>query len=303
MHPFMAAELGSRFDLEAALRLGLVPLVVMADAPERTLRGYIDLYLQQEVKAEGMVRRLDDFGRFLEVVSFSHGQLLNVAEIARECVASRNTVESYLGILEDLLIAVRIPVFRRRAKRAVVAHGKFYFFDSGVFRSLRPAGLLDAGAEIEGAALEGLVLQHLRAWIGYGNSGLPGVFLAHARRVGGGLRAVRGRGVPRHRGQERPLAAARRPARHQGVPPRLPGSDGAGAVPWHRIPVARRRALDAGRPLPARPGAGPAVAELTSAARHGAGSLARSGVGGLEGGRVLRVSRLNSMPTRWIGSR
>ena len=170
MHPFMAAEMGWRFDLAEALRRGLVPLVVMADAPERTLRGYIDLYLQQEVKAEGMVRRLDDFSRFLEVASFSHGQLLNVAEIARECVASRNTVESYLGILEDLLIAVRVPVFRRRAKRAVVAHGKFYFFDCGVYRSLRPAGLLDAGGDMEGAALEGLVLQHLRAWIGYGNA-------------------------------------------------------------------------------------------------------------------------------------
>ncbi|MDE0220362.1 MAG: DUF4143 domain-containing protein, partial [Spirochaetaceae bacterium] len=170
MHPFMAAELAERFELEEALRLGLVPLVVMADAPDRTLRGYIDLYLQQEVKAEGMVRRLDDFSRFLEVASFSHAQLLNVAEIARECVASRNTVESYLGILEDLLIATRVPVFRRRAKRAVVAHAKLYFFDCGVFRSLRPAGLLDAGSEIEGAALEGLVLQHLRAWIGYGNA-------------------------------------------------------------------------------------------------------------------------------------
>ena len=127
MHPFMAAELGHGFDLAAALRVGLVPLVVMAEAPDRTLRGYIDLYLQQEVKAEGLVRRLDDFSRFLEVASFSHAQLLNVAEIARECVASRNTVESYLGILEDLLIATRIPVFRRRAKRAVVAHAKFYF--------------------------------------------------------------------------------------------------------------------------------------------------------------------------------
>ena len=170
MHPFMAAELGDRFDLEAALRLGMVPLVVMADEPERTLRGYLDLYLQQEVKADGLVRRLDDFSRFLEVASFSHAQLLNVAEIARECVASRNTVESYLGILEDLLIATRIPVFRRRAKRAVVAHAKFYFFDCGVFGSLRPAGLLEARAEIEGAALEGLVLQHLRAWIGYANA-------------------------------------------------------------------------------------------------------------------------------------
>ena len=170
MHPFMAAELGGAFDLARSLESGLVPLVVMAEDPDRTLRGYIDLYLQQEVKAEGLVRRLDDFSRFLEVASFSHAQMLNVSDIARECVASRNTVESYLGILEDLLIATRLPVFRRRAKRAVVAHAKLYFFDSGVFRSLRPVGPLDAREEIAGPALEGLVLQHLRAWISYGDA-------------------------------------------------------------------------------------------------------------------------------------
>ena len=170
MHPFMAAELGSRFDLARSLESGLVPLVVMAENPDRTLRGYIDLYLQQEVKTEGLVRRLDDFSRFLEVASFSHAQMLNVSDIARECVASRNTVESYLGILEDLLIATRLPVFRRRAKRAMVAHAKLYFFDAGVFRSLRPVGPLDAREEIAGPALEGLVLQHLRAWISYGGA-------------------------------------------------------------------------------------------------------------------------------------
>ena len=170
MHPFMAAELGDAFDLAGHLESGMVPLVLMAERPDRTLRSYVDLYLQQEVKAEGLVRRLDDFSRFLEVASFSHAQLLNVADIARECVASRNTVESYLGILEDLLIATRLPVFRRRAKRAVVAHAKLYFFDCGVFRSLRPAGPLDAREAVAGPALEGLVLQHLRAWIGYGGA-------------------------------------------------------------------------------------------------------------------------------------
>ena len=170
MHPFMAAELGGAFDLARSLECGLVPLVVMAENPDRTLRGYIDLYLQQEVKAEGLVRRLDDFSRFLEAASFSHAQMLNVSDIARECVASRNTVESYLGILEDLLIATRLPVFRRRAKRAVVSHAKLYFFDAGVFRSLRPVGPLDAREQIAGPALEGLVLQHLRAWISYGGA-------------------------------------------------------------------------------------------------------------------------------------
>ena len=67
MHPFMAAELGDAFDLAGQLESGMVPLVLMAERPDRTLRSYVDLYLQQEVKAEGLVRRLDDFSRFLRL--------------------------------------------------------------------------------------------------------------------------------------------------------------------------------------------------------------------------------------------
>jgi predicted AAA+ superfamily ATPase len=167
MHPFLAAEMGELFDLEESLRLGMVPLVRMAEEPTSTLRGYIDLYVQQEVKAEGLVRRLDDFSRFLEAISFSHAQVLSVAVVARECSATRNTVESYISILEDLLLATRLPVFARRAKRATVTHAKYYFFDCGVFRSLRPTGPIDPREEIVGPALEGLVFQHLRAWIDY----------------------------------------------------------------------------------------------------------------------------------------
>ncbi len=167
MHPFMAAELGAAFALDQALTLGMVPLVVDADDPGDTLASYASLYLDQEVRAEGLVRRIGDFARFLEVVSFSHAAQLNVAEVARECAVGRKTVESWIGVLEDLLLSFRVPVFTRRARRAVVAHPKLYLFDTGVFRSLRPAGPLDRPAEIDGAALEGLVAQHLRAWLDY----------------------------------------------------------------------------------------------------------------------------------------
>ena len=76
-------------------------------------------------------------------------------------------VEGYIGILEDLLLSYRIPVFTRRAKRAVATHPKFYFFDTGIFSILRPSGPLDRPEEKAGAALEGLVAQHIRAWIDY----------------------------------------------------------------------------------------------------------------------------------------
>ena len=165
MHPFMASEIGEDFDLELGLQQGMLPLVWDSPQPEEALRAYVALYLREEVKAEGMVRDIGAFSRFLEVSSFSHSALLNVSEVARECEVSRKTVEGYLEILEDLLLSFRVPVFSRRARRHLTAHPKFYWFDAGVYRSIRPAGPLDRPEEIAGAALEGLVAQHLRAWI------------------------------------------------------------------------------------------------------------------------------------------
>lgn len=168
MHPFMAAELGSRFDLDEALKTGLVPVVWAASNPQESLAGYASLCLREEIQMEGLVRNIGHFARFLEIVSFSHASLLNISNIARECELERKTVEGYIGILEDLLIAFRLPVFAKRAKRKVSEHPKLYLFDAGVYRSLRPQGPLDRPQEIEGCALEGLVAQHLRAWIAYG---------------------------------------------------------------------------------------------------------------------------------------
>ena len=170
LHPFMAAELPD-FDLERALRIGLVPLVVDALSPEHTLEAYASLYIDQEVRAEGLTRDVGAFARFLEAISFSHGGQLNLAAVARECEVRRQVVAAYVGILEDLLMSFRVPVFRKRAKRATVARDKFYLFDAGVFRSLRPTGPLDRPGDIDGQALEGLVAQHLRAWAAYSGEG------------------------------------------------------------------------------------------------------------------------------------
>jgi predicted AAA+ superfamily ATPase len=93
--------------------------------------------------------------------------VLNVSNVARECQIERKTVAGYIEVLEDLLLAFRVPVFARRARRATSAHPKFYCFDAGVYRSLRPKGPLDRAEEIDGAAFEGLVAQHLKAWIAY----------------------------------------------------------------------------------------------------------------------------------------
>ena len=96
---------------------------------------------------------------------------LNVSAVARDASVDRKLAEGYVTILEDLLLAVRVPAFTRRAKRRIAQHPKFYIFDAGVYRAMRPKGPLDAPAEIDGAALETLVFEELRAHNDYANLG------------------------------------------------------------------------------------------------------------------------------------
>lgn len=165
MGPFFASELGSEFSIEKAITTGLIPLVWTNPSPLEKLNAYLHLYLKEEVYAEGLVRQIGDFSRFLEVASFSHGALWTTTDISRESSIKRTTVDNYLQILEDLFLAFTLPVFTRRSKRKLISHQKFYYFDAGVYRILRPRGILDNTLEIEGLALEGLVAQHLYSWV------------------------------------------------------------------------------------------------------------------------------------------
>jgi uncharacterized protein len=167
MHPLTSVELKEQFDLAKSLQNGLLPMAYLGKQPRKYLLSYINTYLREEVTQEGVTRNVPLFARFLEVASFSQGEILSYSEIAREIGVSRYTVANYFDILEDLLIASRLPVFTKRAKRKVIAHPKFYYFDVGVYRVIRPQGPLDVSTEIDGAALETLFLQEAKAYNDY----------------------------------------------------------------------------------------------------------------------------------------
>ena len=169
LHPFMISEMGAAGSLDRALQYGMLPVVFSSPHSGETLKSYVGLYVREEVQQESLTRNIGNFSRFLEAISFSHASLLNISNVARECEVERKVVESYIGILEDILLGFQVRAFTKRAQRAVISHPKFYFFDTGVFRTLRPAGPLDRPEEIGGAALEGLVAQHLKAWNAYAN--------------------------------------------------------------------------------------------------------------------------------------
>lgn len=167
LHPFMASEIHPSFNLTQNLRLGMLPLALESTDPSSVLKTYIALYMREEVHAEGLVRRVDEFGRFLETISFSQASVLNYSNIARDSAVSSKTIESYITILEDLLLSIRLPVFMKKAKRELSTHPKFYYFDAGIYNAIRPRGPLDNVDAINGTALETLIMQHLRAWLSY----------------------------------------------------------------------------------------------------------------------------------------
>lgn len=171
MHPLTRSELGTAFDLKHSLRYGQLPNAYVDANPRAFLASYVKTYLREEVLQEGLTRNLGAFARFLEAISFSQGTLLNVSAVASDCHVERKVVEDYVTILEDLMIGVRVRPFQKRAKRRLTAHPKFYFFDAGVYRAIRPRGPLDSPDEIDGPAFETLLMQELRAHDAYGELG------------------------------------------------------------------------------------------------------------------------------------
>lgn len=163
MYPLTLWELGGDFKLPHALEFGLLPNAWTDEQPREFLATYVYTYLKEEVFAEGLTRNLEAFSRFLEVMSFSQGQPLNQASIAKDVGVDPKVIAHSIEILEDLLLASRVPVFKRRARRRMTSHSKFFFFDVGVFRALRPKGPLDLTSELEGPALETLFFHHHRA--------------------------------------------------------------------------------------------------------------------------------------------
>jgi predicted AAA+ superfamily ATPase len=167
LHPLTATEIGKSFDLTQAITTGLLPLSYLEPDSKNFLESYVATYLREEVIQEGLVRNIGAFSRFMEIASFSQGSLLNLSNISREVGVSRKIIENYFDILSDLLIGIQIPCFTKRATRELTQHPKFYYFDVGVYRQLRPKGPLDSPEEIGGVAFETLFLQHLRAIIDY----------------------------------------------------------------------------------------------------------------------------------------
>jgi predicted AAA+ superfamily ATPase len=165
MESLSAAELGVEFDPDLALNWGLLPFVLNDSGHAADiLSAYVNTYLKEELQAEGLIRNVPPFVRFLAVAGQFNGQMVNVQNISREASVARSTVDTYFAILTDTLVGHILPAWRPGLKVREAAQPKFYWFDPGVARAA--AGLLrdPADRQWQGLALETLVYHELRVY-------------------------------------------------------------------------------------------------------------------------------------------
>jgi uncharacterized protein len=166
MRPLVTAELGT-WKLLDVLERGLLPSHYLEKGPERSLEAYCRDYMREEIFAEGLTRNVPAFSRFFDAMAYSHGELVNHSNIARECGVDSKTVKEYFQILVDTLLGRMVPPYKKRQERQVIAKAsKFYLFDVGVAGALVRRRIAERGEQF-GRALEHLVLTELAAHASY----------------------------------------------------------------------------------------------------------------------------------------
>ena len=172
MFPLIHRELPD-IDLDRYLRYGGLPAVYLSEYPEEELDAYVNTYLKEEILAEGLIRRLPPFSRFLKTIALTNGEMINFTKLANDCQVPPSTVTEYVGLLEDTLIGFLLSAWTESKKRKAIKTGKFYFFDPGITHMLAGTETLDRNSNLYGKSFEQFICMELRAYLSYRRKKLP----------------------------------------------------------------------------------------------------------------------------------
>jgi len=169
MFPLTTEELKGKFKLDHYLRYGGLPHVYGSSFPQDELEAYVATYLNEEIKMEGLVRKIPAFLEFLRIAALTNTQLLNFSTIASDTGVSATTIKEYYSILEDTLIGRLVQPWSKSSKRKAVATAKFYFFDTGICHTLAETMSIDRNSNLYGQSFEQLIYMELSAYLSYRN--------------------------------------------------------------------------------------------------------------------------------------
>lgn len=165
-YPLVSAEIPD-FDLLTALNQGLIPSHYLSSHPNKALQAYVEDYLTQEIKEEGLVRSLPSFARFLDSMAFSNGEMIKYSNIARDCGVDSKTVQNYFDILVDTLLGYYLLPYQKRVGRDIVSKTpKFYLFDVGLANHLSCTSINALKGAAAGSSLEHFIFMELTAYRG-----------------------------------------------------------------------------------------------------------------------------------------
>ncbi len=168
LHPFVYPEVAEDNDLlERIMACGLLPPHYLSEAPDEDLRSYVDIYLSEEIAAEGQARNLPAFARFLQTAATLNAKMINYTNVANDAQVPRQTVRLWFQILIDTMLGYELASYTSTVKRKAVETAKFYFFDIGVVRTLRRLPPILPESSDFGEFFEHYVFMELKAWIDY----------------------------------------------------------------------------------------------------------------------------------------
>jgi len=167
MFPLVSAEL-PRIELLQALNRGMIPDHYFQDSWRKSLDGYVRDYLKEEVFAEGLTRNVPAFARFFDAMGYSHGEMINYSNIARDAGVDSKTVKEYFQILVDTLLGRLVEPFAKRPSRQVITRTpKFFLFDVGVAGAVVKRRISEARGPLFGRAFEHFIFTELAAHSSY----------------------------------------------------------------------------------------------------------------------------------------
>jgi uncharacterized protein len=147
--------------------VGALPGIIDSPDAKRDLNNYVGIYLREEIQAEALTRSIESFARVLNFSSHLNTEQINYTKVGNDAGVPPRTVRDYFQIFQDTLIAHILAPYQKTTKRKAVATEKFYFFDTGVARSLARAGDIQQATPAFGKALEHLIYLELLAYRDY----------------------------------------------------------------------------------------------------------------------------------------
>ncbi len=132
--------------IESLLLYGSLPEVFLEKNNahrEEDLLTYVNIYLEEEIRQEALVRNLPAFTSFLELIAIEAGTPINMSKLSQDVGVSTYTINEYLNILQDCLIIEKInPITATHSRRRLTKAAKYLFFDLGVRRICAKEGIL-----------------------------------------------------------------------------------------------------------------------------------------------------------------